>query len=48
MSFRRGIVGGEEVSEVPFSHNFADFFSSWRRERVKSANADEFFLPKNN
>jgi hypothetical protein len=25
MSFRRGIVGGEEVSEAPFSHNFADF-----------------------
>ena len=47
MSFWRGIVGGKEVSEAPCSHNFADFFSSWRRERVKSANADEFFLPKN-
>ena len=26
MIFRRGIVGGEEVSEAPFSHNFTDFF----------------------
>ena len=34
MSFQQGIVGGEEVSEAPFSHNFADFFSSWQRERV--------------
>jgi hypothetical protein len=42
--FRRGIVGGEEVSEAPFSHNFADFFSSWRRERVTR---EYFFLEKN-
>jgi hypothetical protein len=27
MSFWRGSVGGEEVSEAPFSRNFTDFFS---------------------
>jgi hypothetical protein len=26
MSFWQGIIGGEEVSEAPFSHNFTDFF----------------------
>jgi len=40
MRFWRGIVGGEEVPEAPFSRNFTDFFFSWRRERVNSLTAN--------
>ena len=43
MSFRKGIVGEEEVSEALFFHNFAEFF--FQSDGVKGLKGYDIMLP---